>query len=434
MNKITTIIVGLVLAGVLTACGGNDEAGGSNTNNEAEANNNEETTEYVEYLKDVYGEDVKYDELDILDMYDLEEEDLQYIDASEEDIEEFEHIAKEPYEAMLKDEDMIAFFAEDEIEDVQIFEIKDYYESEEMEEDGTIDTDIMRRKDVESDDETFDYKFSVVLAEDLEEGENYIVFLGEQENNTEVRAGTSHDVNIIMRDIKEEVYGGDGAGLFEELEPEFDSQGFYAIPIDSDETPEELEVTLERAWEEDSGGNGDEDEFIDFEFTLDGTETSTDEEETEDNASNNNGNDEEEESEESEEEADDGMIPKMFEGLSDEEMMNAIRAELGEEEYQRQLDEGPDFDLEQFRNKEPKNKENWDNPTGTGEAEEVEEEEEITDHNDLTETTPYIEELQAKYGENVSISDLTEEEEFELDQYEYMFLITDEELEESLDD
>lgn len=381
MKKILGIFLGLFLAGGLAACGTNKEAEKNNTNNDTKVEAESQDSEYVEYLKDVYGEDVTAEDLDIYDIYDLELEDLEQITDDEEIIEEFKHTGKDPLDAMYKEDDMVGFFINDDI-DFDYYEINGYYTSEDMREDGTIDTDIMRREDVESDDETFDYNFSILSVTKInEEEENQLMFIGEQENNTGVRAGTSHDVDIIMRDIKEEVngrMGGDSEGLTEDLEPEFDSEGWYAVPLESDEIPEDLEVTLERAWEVDSGGAGNDNEFIDFEFTLEGSED-IEEDESEDTSYNNGGEEEDNDSNinDSEEvaESDDGQIPRMFEGLEDQELMDAIYAELGEEEFNRQSTEnGGEIDLEQFRGKEPQNKENWNTPQKEREeAEEVSE-------------------------------------------------------------
>lgn len=165
------------------------------------------------------------------------------------------------------------FVASEDEYDPFVFDIKERYTSEESDSDGITEIDIMRRDQVDSDDETFDYKFSLMLAKNQEDGQDYLLFVGDVVNNTSKRVQFNHDFDIIMRDIKEEgsTYGGEGydVELVGAYEPEFDGQGWYAFPLDTDETPEELEITFERAWDEDgAGGSGDDDEYLEIEFEM----------------------------------------------------------------------------------------------------------------------------------------------------------------------
>lgn len=165
------------------------------------------------------------------------------------------------------------FIASEDEYDPFVFDIKERYTSEESDSDGITEIDIMRRDQVDSDDETFDYNFSLMLAENQEDGQDYLLFVGDVVNNTSKRVQFNHDFDIIMRDIKEEgsTYGGEGydVELVDAYEPEFDGQGWYAFPLDTDETPEELEITFERAWDEDgAGGSGDDDEYLEIEFEM----------------------------------------------------------------------------------------------------------------------------------------------------------------------
>lgn len=165
------------------------------------------------------------------------------------------------------------FVASEDEYDPFVFDIKERYTSEESDSDGITEIDIMRRDQVDSDDETFDYKISLMLAKNQEDGQDYLLFVGDVVNNTSKRVQFNHDFDIIMRDIKEEgsTYGGEGydVELVGAYEPEFDGQGWYAFPLDTDETPEELEITFERAWDEDgAGGSGDDDEYLEIEFEM----------------------------------------------------------------------------------------------------------------------------------------------------------------------
>jgi len=152
--------------------------------------------------------------------------------------------------------------------------LKEQYTSDESDENGVTDIDIMQRDQVDSDDETFDYKFTLFFAEDEATADNYLLFLGEVENNTSKRVQFNHDFDLIMRDIKQEVdtyseYPEEN-GLIDAYEPEFEGEGWLAFPIESDEIPEELEFTFERAWDSDgAGGSGEDEEYLEIEFNLD---------------------------------------------------------------------------------------------------------------------------------------------------------------------
>lgn len=448
MKRVTTIAAGLILAGALTACGGND-----NTNEEVEGsnnvNNNEEVNEMtqdnVDWYIEEYGEYAKITDIDPFDLYDLSEEEAELF-FSKDELKNFEKVAKEPHEAMLEDDGMEYFLADNANGQLDLFEIRGYYESENMEDDGTIDTDIMIRDHVESDEETFDYKFSVVLAEatEFEEGGQYLAFLGGQENNTEVRAGTDHDVNVIIRDIKEEADSAGGEGLDEMLEPEFDSEGYHMIEVESDETPEELEVTLGRALEEDGEVNGSDDEYIDFEFNLDGLEV---EEETDSNpndnneeeAKNRNSNSEEEsanEADEAETEDDrEGLtVENIKEGMGEDTNIHDLYVEdlrrLSDDELRRLMSEE---EVETFDKGEQVYAETAHEDIfmgfGTSEVDDedlnltVEDGETVEIEGSVMEPTPYIEKLKEKYGGTVTMDELTVEESDRLDMYEATYLM-----------
>lgn len=429
-------VLSLTLA--VTACSSNAN---DNTGDNEEEAETQEDSEFIEYLKEMYGEDVELFDLDATDMYDIEDEDAKALAEDDEEYKEYKKIAKEPEEVLDLDRDINTFIGEDDIGDPAIFKIHAYYENTDTGEEVT-NTDIMRREDVDSDEETFDYDFAVTYITDIEEDEDYIMFVGTQENNTDIRARTHHEVNVISRDAKEEVEEdfGMGEGLDEELEPDFDSQGFYLVPFDTEEIPKDLEVTLLRAMNVDSEFYEEDNDYIDFDFKV-GTvtdygdldeedldemeeelEEETNNDESEENDNNSEDSESAEASEEDEVEEDNGEVPKMFDGLDDEEILRAAEAELGEEEFQRQMDEGGGyFDLEQFRGKEPQNKENWDLKEEPDVRDATEEEMEEEADGEFDYTTPKIDELEDKYGEGATLEDLTQEEEDSLDMYEWTY-------------
>ncbi len=152
-----------------------------------------------------------------------------------------------------------------------IFDIKERYVSEQSDDEGINDIDIMRRDQVNSDDETFDYKFSVMLAENKEDKRDYLLFVGGVVNNTSKQVQFNHDFEVIMRDIKVESntyrWGLEYADLVDVFEPGFDAEGWFALSVDIDDIPEELEVKFERAWDEDgAGGIGEDEEYLEIDF------------------------------------------------------------------------------------------------------------------------------------------------------------------------
>jgi len=187
---------------------------------------------------------------------------------------ELSNDATENYaDIMSSDSNYSTFVGEDYFGSEFTFNITDRYKSDTADAEGINDIDIMRRDEVDS-EETFDYKFALMLAENQEDGQNYLLFAGEVENNTSRRVQFNHDFDLIMRDIKVEsstyADGGDGEGIVDAYEPEFSGEGWYAFSIDSDEVPEDLEFTWERAWDQDgAGGNGSAEEYLEMEFKLD---------------------------------------------------------------------------------------------------------------------------------------------------------------------
>lgn len=152
-----------------------------------------------------------------------------------------------------------------------IFDIKERYISEQSDDEGINDIDIMRRDQVDSDDETFDYRFSVMLAENKEDKRDYLLFVGGVVNNTSKRVQFNHDFEVILRDIKVESntysWGLEYADLVDVFEPGFDAEGWFALSVDIDDVPEELEVKFERAWDEEGvGGSGEDEEYLEIDF------------------------------------------------------------------------------------------------------------------------------------------------------------------------
>lgn len=158
--------------------------------------------------------------------------------------------------------------------DAYEFDIKDRYKSKKTDDKGITKLDIMRRDEVDDKDETFNYNFALMLAQNVEDGQNYLLFAGDVVNNTTKRVQFNHDFDVIMRDIKVEgsSYGDEFEedGLVGGYEPEFDGEGWFAFLIDSDEIPEKLEIEFERAWDIDGeGGNGSPEEYLNIDFELD---------------------------------------------------------------------------------------------------------------------------------------------------------------------
>lgn len=170
------------------------------------------------------------------------------------------------------DSEYDTFIASEDEYDPFTFDIKERYTSDKSDSDGITEIDIMRRDQVD-DDETFDYRFSLMLAENQEDGQSYLLFVGDVVNNTSKRVQFNHNFDVIMRDIKVEdsSYGGAGedVGIVGAYEPEFDGVGWYVFPLETDETPKQLEFTFERAWDEDgAGGSGADEEYLEIEFEI----------------------------------------------------------------------------------------------------------------------------------------------------------------------
>lgn len=215
----------------LAACGSND-------------NKNEFDEEYGDELSEWY-----------------EDDELDMEEGMTDDLEEIMPKSSE-YETFVAEIDKYGSF---------IFDIKERYVSEQSDDEGINDIDIMRRDQVDSDDETFDYKFSVMLAENKEDKQDYLLFVGGVVNNTSKRVQFNHDFEVIMRDIKVETntysWGLEYADLVDVFEPRFDAEGWFALSVDIDDIPEELEVKFERAWDEDgAGGSGEDEEYLEIDF------------------------------------------------------------------------------------------------------------------------------------------------------------------------
>lgn len=182
-----------------------------------------------------------------------------------------EDTTNEVEEIMPSNSSYSTFVAEQNEYDKYVFDIKKRYTSDQTDENGITDIDMMTRYEVDDEKETFDYRFSLMLAENREDQQNYLLFVGDVVNNTSKRVQFNHDFDVIMRDIKLEdsTYGnmGEEVGLVDAYEPEFDGQGWYALPIDSDEIPKQLEIKFERAWDENgNGSSGSDDEYLELEF------------------------------------------------------------------------------------------------------------------------------------------------------------------------
>jgi len=215
------IILGVIL---LAACGSEEQEAADNANDFDE-----------EAFEEEYG-----DELDEL--------------FSNEEIELDGNMTNEVEKIISPDSKFDTFVAEKDEYDTFIFDIKERYISDETDSEGITNIDVMRRDQVDSEDETFDYKFGLMLAKDQGDGQSYLLFVGDVVNNTSKRVQFNHNFDVIMRDIKieENTYGGfsEYVDLVGAFEPEFDAQGWYAFAIDTDEIPEQLEFTFERAWDE----------------------------------------------------------------------------------------------------------------------------------------------------------------------------------------
>lgn len=191
---------------------------------------------------------------------------------SEDEVELEEGMTDEVSEIMPMSSEYDTFVAKVDEYNTYIFDVKARYTNSDSFDEGINNIDMMRRDQVDADDEMFNYNFSLMAAENREDGQNYLLFAGEVVNNTSKRVQFNHDFDVIMRDIKEEdsTYGGNAIedGLIDAYEPEFDSEGWYAFPIESEEIPEKLEFKFERAWDENgAGGSGEDDEYLEIEFT-----------------------------------------------------------------------------------------------------------------------------------------------------------------------
>src|SRR5699024_7973217 len=358
MKRIINLLMAVALSVVLVACGGGDNSTEeTSVNNEPVNDNFNEEFDYVDMLRQEYGEDVSITDLDEDDLIALEEDEIMELLNDNETVD-----AKD---IMTLGSDYDTFIAIDDY-DIRVFEVKERYTSEETDDDGITDVDIMDRSQVDSDEETFDYEFGLMYATDSVTDENYLLFAGNVENNTEKRVQFNHDFDVIMRDIKEEdsTYGGaeEDGGLIDAYEPEFDAEGWFAFEVESEDVPEELEIKFERAWDSDGdGGTGDDDEYLEIDFEMIG----------EGNEANDDGQEAKEEPQEEAEETEE------TEEQPEEEQQEEQPAE--ETEEQTGDDEGISEDYESY---------------------------------DLEETD-YIRQLKDKYGEGVTLSDLTEEEEME---------------------
>src|SRR5699024_473630 len=129
---------------------------------------------------------------------------------SNEEIELDGNMTNEVEKIISPDSKFDTFVAEKDEYDTFIFDIKERYISDETDSEGITNIDVMRRDQVDSEDETFDYKFGLMLAKDQGDGQSYLLFVGDVVNNTSKRVQFNHNFDVIMRDIKieENTYGG----------------------------------------------------------------------------------------------------------------------------------------------------------------------------------------------------------------------------------
>ncbi len=154
-----------------------------------------------------------------------------------------------------------------------VFDIKERYVSEATNRKGINELDVMRRDQVDKEDERFDYTFSLMLGENISDGEQYLLFVGNVVNNTKKRVHFNHEFEVIMRDIEEDVISGNNEPVYEGIvdvfEPELSGEGWYAFHIQTDEVPKDLEIKFERAWDEDgASGSGADEEYLSIDFEL----------------------------------------------------------------------------------------------------------------------------------------------------------------------
>lgn len=442
LKKVTTILAGLVLLGVLTACGdnSNEEAEGTNNN----VNNNEEEFVLEEY-EEKYGEGFGIEDLTEEEQLSLTEEDELEIVEKQEEIhgDPDEGITEDPQELLGKDSDMESLMVEEDSGALYFFEIENYYTSEESDDNAVTDINVL-----DGGEGSFDYEFSLMYATDEnEDGEEvpYLLFVGEVENNTDKRMQFNHDFDVIMRDIKEDnTYGSIDLeeGIVGPYEPEFEGEGWYAFEIDSNEKPKELEFSFETAWEEDDDGSGDYEgyeDYYDIDFTLDDDRVGDDseddsnnnEEESEESDSNNN---EESEEIESEDDSEGLTVENIKEGMGEDTTIHDLYVEdlrrLSDDELRELMSDG---EIETFNKGEQVYAETAGEDIfmgfGTSEVDDeelnltVEDGETVEIEGEVMEPTPYIEELKEKYGEDVTMDELTDEERNRLDMYESTYLM-----------
>lgn len=153
-----------------------------------------------------------------------------------------------------------------------VFDIKERYVSEATNRNGVNELDVMRRDQVDKEDETFDYTFSLMLGENISDGEQYLLFAGNVVNNTKKRVHFNHDFEVIMRDMEDATSGNNEPvheGIVDVFEPELSGEGWYAFHIQTEEVPKELEIKFERAWDEDGASeSGADEEYLSIDFEL----------------------------------------------------------------------------------------------------------------------------------------------------------------------
>src|SRR5699024_2498466 len=152
----------------------------------------------------------------------------------EEDFDDEEELVEDPVEAGNKSNEVKEFMDEF----GEIYEIKEWYSSDETDDDGI--------NQIEFDG--YEVNFSVALLEDTE-GEQDIGFFVETENGTDTTVQYNMDMEIIT-DEQEQAETDDSYGIGES-KPDVKTKGFVKTDLDY-EAPESFEVTFEPPWDEDS--------------------------------------------------------------------------------------------------------------------------------------------------------------------------------------
>lgn len=180
---------------------------------------------------------------DASDQGDAEDMDVEEVTEDEEDL------VEDPVEAGNKSNEVKEFMDEF----GEIYEIKEWYSSDETDDDGI--------NQIEFDG--YKVNFSVALLEDME-GEQDIGFFVETENGTDTTVQYNMDMEIIT-DEQEQAETDDSYGIGES-KPSVKTKGFVKTDLDY-EAPESFEVTFEPPWDDDSEYDDEIGEEVEMKFS-----------------------------------------------------------------------------------------------------------------------------------------------------------------------